>query len=136
MNFTYICKAIDLKSITLMAKRWIRNIIGGLSLTSALFIFQACYGTMQDYGHDVHVYGKITSKKTGLPIEGIKISIEDDIQYEYTNDEGRFHMYIARQDTVKFLIKDIAEKKTYIDRDTIVINPDHSISLDIKLEEQ
>lgn len=119
-----------------MAKRWIRNIIGGLSLTSALFIFQACYGTMQDYGYDVQVSGKITSKKTGLPIEGIKVSVKDDIQYDYTSDDGSFHMYIAKQDTIQFYIQDIAEQKTYTDRDTIIINPDKSISLNIKLEEQ
>ena len=25
--------------------KWIRNILKGLSLTTALFVFQACYGT-------------------------------------------------------------------------------------------
>lgn len=27
--------------------KWIHNLLKGLSLTSALFIFQACYGTPQ-----------------------------------------------------------------------------------------
>lgn len=33
---------------TVMKKGWIRKLICGLSFGSALFIFQACYGTPQD----------------------------------------------------------------------------------------
>ena len=29
--------------------KWFRNILKGLSLTGALFVFQACYGTPQPY---------------------------------------------------------------------------------------
>lgn len=118
-----------------MAKRWIRNIIGGLSLTSALFIFQACYGTMQDYGNDVHLTGKITSKNTGEALKGIKISIEDDIQYGLTNDEGIFHMYIAPQDTIKLLFQDIKDEKVYTDKDTTIIHFEQDININIKMEE-
>lgn len=28
-------------------KKWFRNILKGISLTGALFVFQACYGTPQ-----------------------------------------------------------------------------------------
>jgi len=33
-----------------MKRNWIRNVIGGLGFGSVLFVFQACYGTPQDFG--------------------------------------------------------------------------------------
>ena len=76
-----------------MKKNWIRNLIGGLSLTSAMFVFQACYGTPQAFGEDLLVEGQVKSKTSGLPIKGIKVTVADKMQSEYTNDEGRFSLY-------------------------------------------
>ena len=70
-----------------MKKNWIRGLIGGLSFTSALFVFQACYGTPQDYGSDLLLEGQVKSKKTGLPIEGIKVAVSQTSQYEVTNKD-------------------------------------------------
>jgi hypothetical protein len=36
-------------------QNWRRKLLGGLSLTSALFIFQACYGTPHDMGLDIFI---------------------------------------------------------------------------------
>ena len=30
--------------------KWLHNLLKGLSLTAALFVFQACYGTPEGYG--------------------------------------------------------------------------------------
>ena len=51
-----------------MKTNWIKKLIGGLSLTSTMFIFQACYGTPQDFGMDVLIEGQVKSKTSGLPI--------------------------------------------------------------------
>lgn len=32
-----------------MKYRWLRNILKGVSVTTALFVFQACYGTPQGW---------------------------------------------------------------------------------------
>ena len=40
--------------------KWLRNILKGATLSTALFIFQACYGTP-------------VSRTTGQPLEGISI---------------------------------------------------------------
>ena len=45
-------------------KSWIRQLITGVSFTSALFVFQACYGTPQDFGVDILVEGKVKSKSS------------------------------------------------------------------------
>ena len=53
-----------------MKRDWKRKIIGGLCLTSVAFVFQACYGTPQDFGNDLLIEGQVTSKISGLPIKG------------------------------------------------------------------
>lgn len=30
-------------------RNWVRILLGGFSMTSALFVFQACYGSPQDF---------------------------------------------------------------------------------------
>lgn len=50
----------------------LRTILKGLSLTTALFVFQACYGT--PYGYDEYgVSFKVISAETGKPLEGVDI---------------------------------------------------------------
>jgi len=57
--------------------KWLHKLLKGASLTTALFIFQACYGVPQPA---LHEYGEaamsfsIMSKSTGKPLEGIVIS--------------------------------------------------------------
>ena len=44
----------------------------GVSLTAAMFVFQACYGSMRDY-YDVQVTFRVVAEDTGLPIDGVDI---------------------------------------------------------------
>ncbi len=46
-----------------MKRDWKRKIIGGLCLTSVAFVFQACYGTPQDFGNDLLIEGVRHNKK-------------------------------------------------------------------------
>ena len=46
-----------------MKRDWKRKIIGGLFLTSVAFVFQACYGTPQDFGNDLLIEGVRHNKK-------------------------------------------------------------------------
>ena len=59
-------------------RKWLHNLLKGASLTTALFIFQACYGVPQpalyeDYGEAAMSFS-IMSRSTGKPLEGIVIS--------------------------------------------------------------
>ena len=59
-------------------RKWLHNLLKGASLTTALFIFQACYGVPQpalyeDYGEAAMSFS-LMSKSTGEPLEGIVIS--------------------------------------------------------------
>ena len=51
---------------------WIRKALKGISLTAALFVFQACYGTMQDY-YEAKVTFHVVDDNTGEPLQGVDI---------------------------------------------------------------
>jgi hypothetical protein len=121
-----------------MKRKWIKRVIGGLSLTSALFVFQACYGTPQDFGLDLLIEGQVKSKKSGLPIKGIKVSVADNMQFIVTNDEGRFSLYTEMINglTVKFQDIDAEQNGLYTNRDTLLNVPGGRVYLDIMMEEK
>lgn len=120
-----------------MQKRWIRRIVGGLSFTSALFVFQACYGTPQDFGLDILLEGQVKSKSTGLPIRGIKVSVDKNIQYEFTDENGTFSFYTEVLDTLKLQFEDIDadQNGAYTTKDTVLTNIAERVYLDVLLEE-
>ena len=121
-----------------MKRNFIRKIIGGLSFTSALFVFQACYGTPQDFNPDLFIEGQVKSKTTGLPLKGIKVSVADNMQFELTDEEGKFSFYTGMLEelTLKFQVIDSTQNRSYIDKDTILTGLNENIYLDIALEEK
>ena len=116
-----------------------RKIIKGFSLTGAMFVFQACYGPPQDYLYDLYLQGHVKSKTTGLPIKGIKISVKDNMQYEITDEEGKFAFYTEWQDSVTVQIEDIdgIDNGSYFAKDTILTGlVDNAVHIEIALEEK
>ena len=129
-----------------MKKGWLRNMFRGLCLTSAVFVFQACYGTPQDFGQDLHVNGVVKSKKTGEPIEGVMIlaganTTEETYrmsQYFETDKYGKFSFYIHEMDKmhVSFVDANVSDGKDYARKDTIITVNSSEIVLNIELEEK
>lgn len=121
-----------------MKQNWIRKIVGGLSLTSALFVFQACYGTPQDFGVDLLIEGQVKAKTSGLPIRGIKVSVADNMQYEVTDEEGKFSFYTEMLEglTLQFQDIDSIQNGLYFDKDTVLTGLSKKVTLDIILEEK
>lgn len=121
-----------------MKRKWIRKIIGGLSLTSVMFVFQACYGTPQDFGLDLLIEGQVKSKTSGLPIKGIKVSIADNMQYDVTNEEGKFSFYTEILEGLTLKIQDIdsIQNGSYFDKDTVLTELSEKVYIDIMLEEK
>jgi hypothetical protein len=74
-----------------MKRNWIRKLAGGISLTSALFVFQACYGSPQDMDNDIYIHGVVKSIINGMPIQGIKVAT--DLQYVISDEEGKFSFF-------------------------------------------
>ena len=126
-----------------MNKNWIRKLIGGLCLTSVAFVFQACYGTQQDFGNDLLIEGQVTSKTSGLPIKGIKVSVEDKIQYANTDENGKFSFYIEKIQNAKIKFTDVestqniwfSNKDTLVTiKDSILMSKKSKVYLNIELE--
>ena len=121
-----------------MKRNVIRKIVGGLSLTSAMFIFQACYGTPQDFGLDLLIEGQVKANTSGLPIKGIKVSVADNMQYELTDENGKFSFYTEMLEGLKLQFQDIGSNQNglYVDKDTVLIDLSENVYLDIVLEEK
>lgn len=121
-----------------MKRNWQRGIIGGLSFTSALFIFQACYGMPQDFYPEIRFSGLVKSKTTGQPIKGIQVSIKELNWIDYTNDEGEFLMFTEKIDqaTLRFEDVDSTEHGSYASKDTLLMEPAEETFLEIELEEE
>ena len=60
--------------------KWLHNILKGISLTGALFVFQACYGSPQEPmwdANDAQMSFSVVSHASGEPLEGVQISQTD-----------------------------------------------------------
>ena len=98
-------KEVDIKKLSEKSRRALRAIYRVFGVTAVSFIFQACYGIPLDQGDDVTIRGSVKSKKTGKPVPGIMVSIDENTVFsDLTNSEGYFNIFLPRQDyyTVKF----------------------------------
>lgn len=121
-----------------MKKGVFKKILGGLSLTTVMFAFQACYGTPQDFGRDLLVKGQVKSKTSGEPIKGIKVSVMDNRQYEMTDEEGRFSFYTERSSELRLQFQDVdgEQNKLYADKDTVLTSFGDRVDLAVALDEK
>lgn len=120
--------------------KWIRNILKGISLTAAMFVFQACYGMDRDY-YDTTVTFHVVADDTGEPIEGVRIWVtdvndSDSSAYEtsryladYTDSNGMATIWREAN----------LERYTFIDKDSLytpmdtILNPMNVDTVDIVL---
>jgi len=121
-----------------MIRNWKSKLIAGLSFSSMMFIFQACYGTPQDLQYDVLVEGQVKSKTTGQPIKGIKVSPTTETQYQQTDDAGKFSFYTQTDGSLGLRFEDIDSEVNgaFQAKDTILTDVYNKIWVDIKLEDK
>jgi len=119
-----------------MKRNWITKLIGGVSFTSAMFVFQACYGTPQDFGLDILIEGQVKSIATGTPVKGIKVSVDGTLQYDLTNNEGKFSFYTENGNSLKIKFEDLDSDQNgiFANKDTIPILTDNKVYLNIALD--
>ena len=138
-----------MKNIELKYRKWLRKIFGCISFTAVAFVFQACYGHVQDEFYDVKLTGTVTSKTTNLPIKGIKITVNNNmgLSMGFTDENGNFnfsatvpnpHFYrdsTLNSDSVNIYFLDIdGAENGYFEDKTIIINPDHRDEVKIYVE--
>ncbi|MBO4466984.1 MAG: hypothetical protein J5745_02615 [Bacteroidales bacterium] len=72
--------------------KWLHNLLKGFSLTGALFVFQACYGTMDaplyEEGGIAPMSFSVVSHQTGEPLQGIKIYTKPWDRYSQLEEVG------------------------------------------------
>jgi hypothetical protein len=124
--------------ITDKKRKILRRIFGALSLSSALFIFQACYGTPGYFGADLSIQGFVKSKTTHLPIPGIKVSITNQPQYEITDNTGKFKIYTTRESEYYIKFEDIDDIKNgaFLPKDTVLNIVNESTLLNVYLNDK
>ena len=122
-------------TLTDKKRKILRRIFGVLSLSSALFVFQACYGTPKDMGSDVYIQGVVKSKTTNQPIPGIKVSILNQPQYELTDQAGTFKIYTSRENSYTVRFEDIGSNQSvkFISKDTVIVIANESTILNVSL---
>lgn len=122
-------------TLTDKKRKILRRVFGVLSLSSALFVFQACYGTPKDMGSDVYIQGLVKSKATNQPISGIKVSILNHPQYELTDQAGNFKIYTSKEDSYTIRFEDIASNQSvkFLSKDTVIKIVNESTILNVSL---
>jgi len=120
-----------MKTTNQRKQKIIRKLLGTLSFTSALFVFQACYGMPRDTGIDIEIRGTVKSAKTNLPIEGIKVYVSNHEQYVFSDGSGNFVLYTEKADSylVKFEDIDADNNGTFAAKDTTIKNAYNSIKV-------
>jgi hypothetical protein len=108
-----------------MSFRWRkikRKVLGFVSFSAALFIFQACYGAPQDTQSDIIVQGTVKSDSTGQTVEGIKVTFTETNQYVITDSSGSFYFYIPEYNSypLRFEDNDSIENGSFNTFDTII----------------
>jgi len=115
-----------------------RKIIGGLSFTSTMFIFQACYGTPQDFEPDLLIEGNVKAQSTGQPIKGIRVSVAGEGQDMLTNEAGSFSFYTLMKESITIHFEDIdnVQNGSFAPKDTVLTDFSKEVFLDIALTEK
>ena len=121
-----------------MKRKNIRTLIGGLSFGTALFVFQACYGMPQDWQEDVFIEGKVVSLTTGMPVKGIKVESKPDGHLGISDSLGKFGFYTPWTNSLRLSIEDTdsGSDGDYQSKDTLLVDPDHQVFLNISIEEK
>jgi len=108
--------------------KWLHNLLKGLSLTTALFIFQACYGT-PEWLHEQEMYFKVMAADTGDPLEGVEIYSRvqaadnlDWIPCSRTNEQGEGVVRFGKMDGASPQFRFQPADATYNVKDTVIVD--------------
>ena len=105
-----------------------RNFLKGASLTTALFVFQACYGTPK-WLHDEDMSFRVVSAVDETPIENVSIFTRvyksDNLDWNlcgYTNESGVANVMVGIMDDASPEFRFEAEDGAYAVKDTVIEN--------------
>ena len=103
--------------------KWFRRALKGISLTAAMFVFQACYGTMDDYYSESRVTFRVVDIESGEPLAGIRVEEQeirpsDSVEVrggryvgDYTETDGTVHLWTTAA----------LARYTFVDKDSVFV---------------
>lgn len=110
------------------------RIFKGASLATVAIAFQACYGAPRDFGMDQYIEG-IVFNVDGRPMQDILIVVNDDtIQFTKSNTEGKFQIYVPKQEKYKIAFYEKQDKNIIEKKDSIIEDRNRDISIRITLD--
>lgn len=120
-----------------------RYILGTVCLSSVAFIFQACYGTVEDFYEPDFVYATGTVLSNGnIPIAHINVSLDGDSKNStYTNIDGDFILYLEMRDNYLLHFEDQDSIPTslnqrnvfYLAKDTVISRDSNSNKISFRI---
>ena len=121
--------------------KWIRKALKGISLTAAMFVFQACYGPREDY-FSTKVTFRVVSNDTGEPIQGVAIWAQSlNTSDSNANGNPRYVADYTDKNGMATIWEELGLKQySFIDRDSIyiptdtIVNPIKADTIDIVLK--
>jgi len=125
-------------SILKLKRSFIRQLIGFFSLTTLVFVFEACYGTPQDFGDDVEISGHVLSSADGQAIEGIKVQIQNNNYYVVTGTDGSFSIFTSPGQDYYLTFSDNNPDQygNFVGKDTLLkLGLDSLNNIEIRLDE-
>lgn len=120
----------------------IRKIFGGISLTAAMFVFQACYGT-PEWEEDINCVDfdvRVLSADDNSPIPDIRVyaNFEPEGPVNYVNDFGSsdsagfLHHRVCKTDGAMRLI--FEDEKGLYQTDTLIYEPVENDTVQVLLK--
>ena len=112
-----------------MPMKWLHNLLKGASLTGALFVFQACYGTPQlplmEDGVAPMTFS-LVSRTTGEPLAGIQVSVKNhnyENMLDATDADGRCRVEIPYSRNVVGPVLAFEDPQgQYVPKDTTLVD--------------
>ena len=121
--------------------KWIHNLLKGATLTSVLFIFQACYGT-PEWLHDADVTFKVVSAEDDKPIKDVEIftrvHANENLDWNlcgYTDEEGKLGATIGYDDESKTQFRFQDKDGVFEIKDTVVVDLSNTIVVKLRKAE-
>jgi len=125
-----------LKTFTERKRKIIRVLLGTVSFSTALFVFQACYGTNKDFGLDTVIKGSVKSSKSNTPLGSIKVSLQNLPQYVFTDKNGEFQIYVPANKTYTITFEDTVTGSNIKTFDTVLVVKKKSESINIVMNDK
>ena len=104
--------------------KWIRKALKGISLTAAMFVFQACYGTEPYYPISTKITFHVVSDDTHEPLHGITVMAQR-LNYSDSSEVGGCHVVdFTDENGLSTVWTNDFARYSFVDKDSVYVQYD------------